>query len=87
LSSDRLANYFTHYLLTYFTEGRPENFFNTNFQITFSYKVNKERLAKLNVLPVTVANATDLKTGLCDLNNDTTACELMLYMFDIDDDA
>jgi len=39
------------------------------------------------VLPVTVANATNLKTSLCDLNDSVTACELMLFMFDLDDDA
>jgi hypothetical protein len=49
--------------------------------------VKGNQLRNLNVLPVTVANANNLGTDLCDLSNDLSMCELLLFMFDIEDDA
>jgi len=86
LSSDRLTNYFTHYLLLYFTEGRAENFFNSNLKVEFTYSFDTNRLKGVNALPVTVANLNNSKSNLINNDDDTIISETILFLFDIKED-
>lgn len=87
LRDERLVSYFTHYLITYFTDYRPENIFNTNFEINFSFKFDKNKLRMDDALPLTVANEFDLKTSVVNINDGLTVCESLLFMFDLEDDS
>jgi len=86
LKDDRLTNYFTHYLITYFTDYRPENFFNSNLVINFTFSFDKTGLSLDEALPLTIANENNLKTSLVNIDDDLTISEALLFMFDLEND-
>jgi len=83
LSDDRLTNYFTHYLLVYFTDSRVENFFNCNFNIDFGFHFDTKRIKDITPMPTTVAAECGLKTSVIDNSSSMIVCETLLFMFDI----
>jgi hypothetical protein len=81
-----------HYFLTYFTTNRPENYFNTNFEIVFTYSFNTDKLKDLAAMPVTVSNYNsndDLRdiTNVVDLSSKLIIAESILFAFASDDSS
>lgn len=83
--SDRLTSYFLHYFITYFTTSRPENFFNSNFEITLTYSFDTEKLKDVQAMPVTASNLSMTSTSLVDIADPLIIAESLLFLFATED--
>jgi len=71
-------------LVTYFTEGRSENIFNSNLFINFSYSFSPKLLKRVTAMPTTIAAERRLKTSLVNNDDPVVICETILFIFDIE---